>query len=84
MNIPPASDPIWKKVITGQRKCNFDYLAAKLLQAMLMRSFNKDPSHANSSKCCETLRELFVQNSDQPLAQNDLKKITAKEVSVGS
>ncbi len=84
MKIPPASDPIWREIVTGQSKCDFDFLAAKLLQVTLARSLSKDPSPSNLQKCCETLRELFLQNADQPLAQNDLKNITTKEIYSGS
>ncbi len=84
MNIPPATDPVWKRIVTGDVKYEFDYFAAKLLQGALARALHKDPSPATLHKCCETLRELFVKNIDQPLAQNDLVKITTKEAQGGT
>lgn len=84
MNIPPANDPIWTDIVTGNVKYEFDFLATKLLQSTLARSLADDPSPANLRKCCETLRELFLCNTDQPLVLNDLQKITAKEVHSGT
>ncbi len=84
MNIPPSNDPIWIDIVTGNVKYDFEYFAAKLLQGAMARTFHRDPSPENLRKCCETLRELFVSNADQPLAQNDLKRITTKEVHGGT
>ena len=84
MNIPPANAPIWRDIITGKVKYNFEYLAAKLLLGTLSRTLDQDPSPANLDKCCETLRDLFVCNTDQPLVQNDLKTIMVKETNRGS
>jgi hypothetical protein len=80
MKIPPANDPVWSGIVTGHVKYDFEYFAVKLLQGALARSLCKDPSAANHCKCCETMRELFVRNSDQPLVLKDLAKITAKEM----
>ena len=80
MNIPASSDPVWEEIVTGEVEYNFDYFATKVLQVSLARTLRKDPSPANLRKCCETLRKLFVLNSDQPLVQNDIKKITTKEI----
>ena len=51
MNIPPANDPIWTDIVTGNVKYEFDFLATKLLQSTLARSLADDPSPANLRKC---------------------------------
>lgn len=79
MHIPPSSDPVWSDIVSGNIKYKFDYFAVKLLQGALARSLRKDPSTANLCKCCDTMRELFVINADQPLILNDLAKIIPKE-----
>ena len=68
-------EPIWSDIITGKVKCDFEFLAAKILQSTLTRSFAKDPTAGNLEKCARDLRELFMQNSDLPKVQNDLRKV---------
>lgn len=75
MGISPQVEPIWSDIITGKVKFDFEFLAAKILQSTLTRSFAKDPTAGNLEKCAKDLRELFIQNSDLPKVQNDLRKI---------
>ena len=78
MNIPPSGDPIWQDIVTGKVKYEFEYFAIQLLQGSLARALCDDPSPANLCKCCETLRELFVRNAEQPLVQKDINILTTK------
>lgn len=84
MTVPPKNDPIWQQIIVGKVNFDFEYLAANLLQRTLTSTFSQDPSPANLSKCCDTLRELFVRNADQPLVHRDLEKISTKEINGGT
>jgi hypothetical protein len=75
MGFSPHVEPIWSDIITGKVKLDFEFLAAKILQSTLTRSFAKDPTPEKLDKCAKDLRELYSQNSDLPSAQKDLKKI---------
>ncbi len=79
MDIPPGNDPVWQDILTGKTECNFDHFAVKLLQSALSRNLCEDPSPTNLRKCCETLREFFVQNAEQPSVKLDIKKINRTE-----
>jgi hypothetical protein len=78
-DIPPEDDPIWQNLLTGKIECNFDQFAAKLLQSALARNLSEDPSATNLRKCCQTLREFFVKNAEQPAVTRDLNKMTRME-----
>lgn len=75
MDLPPASDPVWQKIVTGKVDYEFEYFATKLLQSSLARTLAENPSPANLRKCCDTLRDIFIRNAEQPLVQKDLQKM---------
>jgi hypothetical protein len=75
MQIPPLSSPIWKDLVSGRVQCEFDTLAAKLLQATLARAVAENPSPENRQSCARMLRDLFAQNLGNPSVQADLAKI---------
>jgi len=75
MQIPPLSSPIWKDLVSGRVQCEFDTLAAKLLQAALARSAAENSSPDNLQSCARMLRDLFAQNISTPSIQSDLEKI---------
>jgi len=80
MSFSPTVEPIWGDIITGKMKIEFEFLAARILQGNLSRTFAKDPSAERLKKCANDLRELFVQNADLPSARKDLQKILGREV----
>jgi hypothetical protein len=75
MEFSPTVEPIWRDIVTGKVKVEFEFLAAKILQSTLMRSYTKDPTAEKLEKCAGDLRDLFFQNSDLPVVQRDLKKV---------
>jgi hypothetical protein len=68
-------EPIWRDIITGRVEVDFEFLAAKILQSTLIRTFAKDPTAERLEKCAGDLRELFFQNADLPAVQRDLEKV---------
>jgi len=79
MRFSPTVEPIWSDIITGKTRIEFEFLAARILQGNLSRTFAKNPSTERLEKCAKDLRELFVQNADLPSARKDLQKILGLE-----
>jgi len=79
MRFSPTVEPIWSDIITGKKKIEFEFLAARILQGNLSRTFAKDPSAERLEKCANDLRELYTQNADLPSAHRDLQKILGQE-----
>jgi hypothetical protein len=75
MEFSPTVEPIWRDIVTGKVKVDFEFLAAKILQSTLTRTYGKDPTAEKLEKCARDLRDLFSQNSDLPVVQRDLKKV---------
>lgn len=75
MGFSPTVEPIWRDLIAGKVTIDFEFLAAKILQSTLTRTFAKDPSAEKLEKCARDLRQLFIQNADLPSVQRDLKKV---------
>lgn len=75
MEFSPTVEPIWRDIVTGKVKVEFEFLAAKILQSTLTRTYAKDRSAERLEKCARDLRDLFSQNADLPVVQRDLKKV---------
>lgn len=75
MGFSPAVEPVWRDIITGKTRIDFEFLAAKILQSTLKRAFAKDPTAEKLEQCARGLRDLFFQNADLPTVQKDLKKV---------
>ncbi len=75
MEVPSTYDPIWRDIVTGKVKFEFEFLAAKILQGTLARKLKKNPSPSHLEQCVNEFRDLFAQNTDLPSVRHDLKKI---------
>lgn len=67
MDLPSKSDPIWEKVLSGEKQVEFSYLGIKISLGRLMRS--KD----DMAKRVDELYALFEQNISSPKVQDDIK-----------
>lgn len=70
MIVPPASDPLWKDLVTGQIPYNCEFMAAKVLLTRISASVSYDQSRIG--KGIEELRTLFEKNITVPKVQADL------------
>lgn len=75
MRVPPANDPLWTEIVTGKARCDFEFLAIKILLGTLGRTWAKNPSPVILRECANELREFFAQNADLPSVRNDLKRL---------
>jgi len=73
-------EPVWKDIVSGKLNIEFEFLAARILQSALVRSFHQAPSPMRLDRCAHELRELFLQNLNLPSARNDLGKVLGSEV----
>lgn len=68
-------EPVWKDIVSGKVNVEFEFLAARIHQSVLKRSFHQSPSATRLERCARELRELFSQNQNLSSAKNDLDKI---------
>jgi len=71
----PEVEPVWREIVAGEIRIEFEFLAARILQGVLARSFGKSPSPERLALCARELRDLFLQNKDLPAVRNDLEKV---------
>ncbi len=74
MNVPPATNPTWVELVTGRRKHEFGFLAAKMLVTRIRLSISKDPSPGNVASAARELHALYAANASLPSVQQDLAK----------
>lgn len=79
MDVPPASHPAWSKLVLGQTRCQFEFLATKFLLGYLLCQTEKDPSSLMVQRCAQELHDIFVRNADLASVQRDLGKIFARD-----
>lgn len=70
MIVPPATDPIWYGLVTGQIRYNCEFMATKVLLTRIMASVSYDQSRVEQG--IEELRSLFEKNISVPKVQADL------------
>jgi len=70
-----ATEPIWKDIVTGKVTVEFEFMAARILQAAVSRSFKQSPSEIRLEHCAQDLRELFMQNMKLSAVKKDLTRI---------
>lgn len=80
MNVPSASNPTWRKLITGDVKPDIDFLATKILLNRICMSYKNDSSEESLQTSINKLIDLFTTNLRVPKVQNDLIKIFGKEI----
>jgi hypothetical protein len=76
VSVPPASDPVWRKIICGRIKYEFEFIAAKIFLGHLMVRIQYSSSEDVIAKGAKDLREIFVKSINLPSVQRDLKKIS--------
>ncbi len=75
LKIPSETDPVWRNIVTGKVKYQFDFVAAKILLGHLMVKISHNPSPEIIDAGARELREVFARNVRMPSVQRDLKKI---------
>ncbi len=75
MEIPSATHPKWKSIVTGKVPFKPEFLAAQMAIGNALKYTKKDPSPENVQKYAERLRKIYATNANLPVIQNDLTKI---------
>jgi hypothetical protein len=75
MNVPLSTDKIWKDILQGRVKFNFEFLALKIMLGRLFREMERDPSPAMLQKCADEIYNLLSKNAQLPTAKRDIQKI---------
>jgi hypothetical protein len=75
MSVPLSTDKVWKDILLGKVKYDFEFLALKIMLGRLLRKIELDPSPTTIQKCAEEMCNLFMVNAHLPTAKRDLQKI---------
>ena len=67
--LPPVSDPIWGKIITGATNPSFSHLAVKMTVKKVQMA-NK--TGKSIGECAAELRGVFEKNSTAPNIKKDI------------
>jgi len=76
MEIAKVPESVWKDLLIGQNKYEFEFLAFKILLARLRLAVSRDSNPLVMQKSMEELKTLFTKFGHLPAAQKDLAKIT--------
>jgi len=67
--LPPVSDPVWSKIITGTANPTFSHLAVKMTVKKVQMAHKSGKSIA---ECAAELRGVFEKNSTAPNIKKDI------------
>jgi hypothetical protein len=75
MTLPPSSDQVWKDILLGKTRYNFEFLALKILLGRLIMQVEANPSPGTLQKCADEMANLLAKNAHLPSAKRDIQKI---------
>ena len=80
MEVPPETNPIWSKLVTGDLEYQFSFLAAKILltRVKLKAKFSNEPNVTEEG--ITQLRNLFIRLQHIPNIQRDLVNLFTGDV----
>lgn len=71
MDMPDKQNPLWKTLVTGEKKYEFQILSTKILMGRILLRAQMEPTAI--SKCIDEVYDYFSKNIK--LTEPDLKKI---------
>lgn len=78
--LPPISDPIWGKLVTGKSELRSTNVAINLLLFNSKLRYKKDPSPSNLNVLILHTYEVF--KKQEPLLDEELKQIDSLKCSI--
>jgi hypothetical protein len=75
MNVPDAGHPIWKEIVTGRTRRDFEHLAVQTFLGKAQLILFQDGSERVIRRLAREIHELFAQNAAHPKMQRDLAKL---------
>ena len=73
MEVPARQSPVWKAVLTDQKRCTFTFLAANIYLYRAKAAVKQNP--ACLPKCEEELWSLLSKNASLPSVQQDIRQL---------
>lgn len=80
MEVPPNTDSRWEDVVTGRKRFPLKFLAAKILLGRWLRSLSADPSPERAIRAACELHAIYIKNTDNPSAREDLQTMFRVEL----
>ena len=73
MDIPASSHAVWKDLLMGNKRIDFEFFPIKMTIGRLQVASKHAQFDFNHG--VEELRAIFVDNKNLPKVQNDIKKL---------
>lgn len=75
MSLPPASHPIWRQIVSGEKSPDFEFLATKIFLGRARLQLARDSSPDTLAVLSDQLRALFEKNSSHPMVLRDAEQL---------
>lgn len=75
MHIPDKTHPKWLSLVTGETRYDIKFIAAKIMLGSIIHSIKEDPAPENIKSSIDKVYNLFLQNNDNPVAQDDIRTL---------
>ena len=78
MNMPSKSLSVWSEIVTGKAEFELKFMPAKILAGRFAHLLKENHSSEVIISCTDQLYNLYLNNTDNPIAQQDLKTISGR------
>jgi hypothetical protein len=75
VNLPPPNDSIWRKLVTGETPCHFEFLATKIFLGRAQLVLFDGATEESINNLAAELRHLLEENITHPLVIKDLARL---------
>lgn len=76
MEAEDVKNPIWKQIVTGQKKVPIGFLAGKILLSRLLIDVKNAPEKAGTA--AQELFDLYLKNQQLPSVKRDLTMLLGR------
>jgi hypothetical protein len=75
MALPSPYSPIWRKLVSGEKECDFEFLATKIFIGRARVVLLRDNSPQTVESLATGLRNIFHKNQSHPAVERDIAKL---------
>jgi hypothetical protein len=79
MNMPSKSLSVWTEIVTGKTKLELKFIPAKILVGRFSHLLQDSHNSETIASCIEQLYTLYLNNTANPVAQQDIKTLLGQE-----
>ena len=75
MSLPSIEHPVWRQLVTGEKTCEFEFLAIQIFLGRAHMVLSMEDTPENVLSLSRELRGIFEENINHPVIVRDMTKL---------